>query len=883
MFQGCIMKQSSIKKLFRSGCPVANEKGAGGVLPLMFSTMGGVLFLFSFYNLTQFTAAKSAADQAARRAARCLSVSDSNESCRSIIPNNEQIFTEAEWFGYPRMEGPGDVQLDLYRYAGNVYREEYGANYNSYEVNTGSHIVNWNEKRVRPHRFVGLLNSYARLRADVTQKFINRNTGEVRSCTLTNAVEVPFGLDFTENVSYINTDWCAGINDSDWRRDPVCSNLDSGWTPLTHQEDFLTCVMNVPLPRQGEDPNTDQPWLLLGGEPTCRDVPDNARMNFEELNNFYDSRTNVQSSAAPGQINRAFPVTNGRQFMVVTVFSCNPQAFMERLRNGIRNSREIINHFTTYPSIEINHFLNAPGGDYQRNSNPDELNAFLYNSAPGMSFIAPQDWTYIEWYRHAGGATRKLTREICEWVPYEEAIEKWEEFLPFGHPENPLSHSPSPSGVELLGLPEYVFVDVPSCLQADPVPSEVTQYTCGNITIAGQHGSFNQCAGWDQTESERTRTYQLNLQEVVSLNSNPIWSSYETLPLDGFETRITPQWSTEMGSSIWNFSWSRDIFMGMQILNPGAVRPRAGYNPKSLPNDETVKRYRKNSESLNQINERKKALLLAIINKEGVGSANLSEVIDPFSIFEEIQMGEERVPIVGIWPFIAEDGAGLLPVPQPRPYVTDPSSKYDYNLDCQPTNYCGSTTQFQSIEEALRQYANPALPDVDLTDTSIDFYYSEQKDRTVTMAISELESGYYPACSQFKTSCDRAQRRGELTSLGTFSQIPGSCMRRDFLDCFPRYNASHSLPQYEISTNYNAARMLALGEVRRLMPGATFCGEGATQNCVNVNINEFGNEARVEVSFVAPITSPFREILSSNVITVRANKRELIEIERLRK
>jgi hypothetical protein len=877
------MKQcSGIKKFFQSGNPGANQKGAGGVLPLMFSTMGGVAFLFSFYNLTQFTAAKSAADQAARRAARCLSASDPAESCRSVILNNEQAFTEAEWFGYPRMEGPGEVQLDMYRYTGQVYQEEYGANYNSYEVNTGSPVVTWDEKRVRPHRFIGLLNSYARLRADVTQKFINRNTGVVRSCKLTNAVEVPFGLEFTDNLNYIHTDWCDGINESEWRRDPACASLDSGWTRVSYEEDFLTCVMSVPLPRPGEDPGVDQPWLLLGGEPTCRDVPDTVGMSFDELNHFYNSRTNVQSSAEPGQINRAFPVTNGRQFMVVTVLSCNPQAFMERLRGGIRNSKEIMDHFTTYPSIELDHFLNAPGGAFQRNSDPDEQNAFLYNSASGMSFIAPQDWTYIEWYRHAGGATRKLTREICEWLPYDEAIEKWEEFLPPGHPDNPLTYSPSPSGVDLLGLPEYVFVDVPSCLPSEPVPSELTQYPCQNVTIAGQPGPFNQCIGWEQKTSERTRAYQLNLQEVVSLNSDPAWSTYETLPLDGFETRITPSWSTEMSNSLWNFSWSGDSFMGMQILNPGAVRPRAGFNPKSLSRDETVKRYRRNSESVDQIHERKSALLSAIINREGVGSANLSEVIDPFSIFEEIQMGEERVPIVGVWPFIAEDEAGLVPVPQPRPYVVDPSSMYDFNLDCQPSNYCGVTAQFQSIEQALRQYGNPGLIDVDLTDTSIDFDYTEQKDVTVTMSINEVEGGYYPGCTQFKTSCGGAARRGDLTSLGTFTQIPEACVNGDFFDCYPRYHGTPSVQEYEISTDHNAARMLALGEVRRLMPGATFCGEGVSHNCVNVNINEFGKETSVEVSFIAPVTSPFREILSSNVITVSGNKRELIEIERLR-
>ncbi len=860
-----------------------NEKGSSGMLPLMFSTVGGALFLFSFYNLTQFTAAKSAADQAARRVARCLTASDAAESCRSVLVDTEQTFSEAEWFGYPLVDGPSEVQLDTYQYQGQVYRDVYGASYNSYEVSTANHNVEWAEKSVRPSRFIGLLNSYAVLRADVRGNFERPLPGggfETRSCTVYNRVEVPFGADFNLSTTYIDTAWCEGVNFR--AEDPACADMDASWVPSTDFARAFPCHMVLP------ERATPEPWLLLGGSPVCHTdandlatygVPSEVGLSYTELDNHY--RNFFGSGAVPGGVGRPFAVTNSRQFVVITVYSCNPEAFLSRVRSAIRNSDDLINYFTSYPSIDLPPFQSNQWGDFAANADPNYQNAFLYNSAGGMSYIASQDWTYLAWHRQTGNQWRSLTRKVCEWLPFDQARNTWEEFLPLGDPRNPFSHAPNPSGLDLMQLPELVFVDVPSCLSSEGVPLEQTRHMCGNMTIAGQPGSFSSCEGWNAKEAQRRSLFNQNLASVIAVNSNPSWTAFESLPTGGFVTVPLPRWSSVLSNGSRHFSWTADRFMGVPIVNPSAVQPRFGYNPKELSSEHYVRQYRKN-EGFDGGDERRDLLLQAVIAQEGAGYGNIHEVPDVSLLFQENKIQEEIVPVEGVWPFIQDGMGGALP--QPRPYVVS-QFPFDYNLDCNPTSGCysGGTPQFQNLDQALRFYANNAFGDVDLTNPEYIFDFTELRDRTITMPMSEVSSGAYPACTQFRSNCAASTNRGELISLGMYQSMPAICQSGEYVDCFPRYISSPETQQYTSQINHESARLLALAEVRRIMPGSVFCTDSISAGCVMVNIEEFGSEAKVDVSFIAPLTSPFTEILSADTITVNATKRELVEVERLKR
>jgi hypothetical protein len=158
----------------------------------MFSTLGGALFLFTFYNLTEYTAARSGAEQAARRAARCLSPSD--PECKSVVPNGVAGNPIATWFGYQPSFGPTSVTVDTFRYTGEVTEDLYGAEYNSYEVNTANHQLVWEEEEVRPQRYVGLLNSYANLMADVSIYVAPVSGGPEKVCRLNGVVNLPAGI-----------------------------------------------------------------------------------------------------------------------------------------------------------------------------------------------------------------------------------------------------------------------------------------------------------------------------------------------------------------------------------------------------------------------------------------------------------------------------------------------------------------------------------------------------------------------------------------------------------------------------------------------------------------------------------------------------------------
>jgi hypothetical protein len=864
-----------------------NEKGGSGLLPLLFSTIGGAAFLFSFYNLTQFTAAKSAADQAARRAARCLTATDPETACRSVIADPGQTFQETEWFGYPRIDGPSEVQVDTYRYSAQVYREQYGARYNSYEVNTANHNVEWDEKTVRPSRFIGLLNSYAVLRADLRGNFERQRsdgTYESRSCFVYDRVEVAFGTDFSSPETYVANEWCQGVN---FRvEDPACADMDSTWVPSSPERDF-PCRLVLPERDTMDPAMVSQPWLLLGGSPVCHtDANDLARygvtsrvgLNETELNAHY---LNIfGSEAAPGNVGRPFPITPGRQFVVITVYSCNPEQFLSRVRESVRSTEDLLTYFTTYPSIDIPFFQNIPGGDFVRNDDPRYTNAFLYNSAEGMSYIAPQDWTYLAWHRQTGEQWRTLTRKVCEWLPFEEAAETWEEFLPIGDPRNPFTYSPNPSGVDLMSLPELVFADVPECLQSERVPAEMTRHTCGNTRIAGQPGAFEFCDGWSEQEEQRHKSYESNLSSVLGSNADEAWSSFEKLPVDGFVTLISPRWSQELSNPVWEFSWTHDRYLGNVVTNVNAVRPRGGFNPKELPPDRYLSQYRRHDKGERR-NERRSALLEAIIAQEGAGYANLQEAGDISALFDDFKVSEETVQINGVWPFV-NDSAGVSQ-PQARPYF--PSGQaFDYNLDCNPVNTCssGGVPPFSTLEEALRFYANNALSDADLTDPSYAFEFNEVQDRTVTMNANQVSSAAFPPCTQFRSLCGSSGNRGQLESLGRHSSIPPVCRNGEYLDCSPRYETTPEPQRYTVETNRESARLLALAEVRKLMPGAVFCNSGVTSGCVRVDIGESGSEAQVDVAFIAPLTSPFTELFSARSITIRATKRELIESERLR-
>lgn len=846
---------------------ICSEKGASGILPLMFSTMGGMVFLLSFYNLTQFTAARSAADQAARRAARCLSTTDPDSACR-VINNTSERDTPATWFGYPSIDGPGLTQVELFQYSGDITADVYGANYSSYEILTGRPVVNWEEKKVKPLRLFGLLNSYAHLKGDAVFDVVN-GSGQRQSCRINNIVEVPLGVDFDEPGIYTNARWCSDVRDFDYRSDSSCSSLGNDW-----RIDRNTCTLTIPTPRSSSDPA----WLLLGGESACEGegfvpLPDEMDLDPGILEAHFNQK--YGSIARPGDKGRPYPITFDRQYVVINVYTCNPSEFFNRVNSGIMTNEQIKQYFVHQDSITEGRFLDLPFEDFKKNTDSDPQNAFLFSGNPNSNYIAKEDWTYIDWHRKdEDKIIRSISRKVCKWYTHDEAVRLLPEFASSGPGINPLEGQGYHSGVRYGALEEISFVDAPSCLQPEIVPQDETSYDCQNRTVSGQPGSFDACQGWAGVKRGREANFRLNVQSVIRENSNPAWENLlprNQFPISGFKTEIGEYWAGDIREALWDFSWAPDRYMGLPVSNPGAVRDRSGTNPKSLPPELAVRRYRQTNNNDENQREIRENLLQNIIQYEGAGTANLYDLGDPLSIVQVLELEPEVLEIENTWPF--------LPTPQPRPYISGEMSRgvFDYGLNCNPKEQCMGSPRFTDLEEALRTFANPVTP-VDLTNRLYEFNFTESPAGLLSMSIDEAQG--FPACTQFRTQCGEPQR-GSLTLIGSSIGVPFQCTNGQFLDCYPRYDDGAPIETIEHEVDIDAAKLVALGEIRRLIPGSGLCSDSLTSNCVHVDVRQIAKEVEVNVSFIAPLTTPFTEFFSANSITISTSKREVVETERL--
>ena len=839
----------------------SNEKGASGVLPLMFSTIGGAAFLFTFYNLTQYTAARSAADQAARRVSRCLTATDAECKVNAVNGFTNGGGTQ-QWYGYLPQTGPTTIQVDTYKYNAEVYATNYGANFNSYEILDGNAVLQHQEASIKPARFFGLLNSYQILKADLMINVRNNRTGGSKTCNLKEAVEFPagFNIDVTnpDPAFFYDDRWCNGHTSFDEmaRLDPNCSDVNNGsWELFRNANQNNTyCHLDVPPIANGYISSFQQ----LGGTPVCDGDKEAPYSEIPQGNQIYSEILKYFGSATqPGDTGRAHAVTGARQFVVVEVFSCNPTAFLEKLSNTIKTKDDLIKYFKSYPV----------SGLPQHQGNPDfnssaGNSAFVYSGAPGVSVLNIYDWTYFEWTRQANG-TRHLERKVCNWVSYDDAIKLYSEFRTG-------QASTYVQGAEFASsIPTLKFYDVPSCLNPD---KQTLDYICPNRTIAGQPGSFMDCNAWQSKKNSLENEYKANVEKAISLNSNQSWLEFEDLSKN-FSWEITPKYSQSYTSPAWNFSWSNNNLNGVAVINPGAVRDYQGLNPKTLPTSSNVKAYQMIDDSLDpMLNEK---LRNAIAQNQG------HAVDNNLAYSAQALGGPEPISISGVWPFLKDEQGN--PVTTVRPYVNENVNGrgFDYNLDCRPDDICGTSPTYSSMEQVLRTYASNVFTDVNLNNTAYKFSYQETLVGPQFLDPSVQQS--YPDCTQYRTLCQRGAGGGPRIDLGQSLTMPVSCRDGTYLNCYPEYVSTNvSTVNYQENVLLDIARNKALGEVRRIIPTANLCSDLSQPNCVVVDIQKVGKEMQVGVQFVAQLTTPFTEILNQNTLTVSSNKREIVETERLK-
>ncbi len=832
------------------------EKGAAGVLPLMVSTFSGTLFLFTFYNLTQYTAARSGAEQAARRAARCLSASDAE--CRDTVGNGLTDESQTQnWYGYLPTNGPTTIQVDKYTYNAQVFSSKFSASFNSYDVQTANPIVVHQEVRVKPTRFLGLLNSYQRLRADIEINVKNRVTNAEKSCFLKEAIELPAILDFNQPAIYFDPRWCAGhtslanlaltanncadVNDGNWE-------LNTG-----SSVNFSHCRLTLPAARSAGE----VPWTQLGGDPVCDGDPEapfaEIPQTEEDLNRGFESA--YGSRTEPGSTGRAYPVTGTRQFVVVEVFSCDPEGFLTKLKNEIKDKDDLKKYFATESKIDVAGFKGKPDFDGSGGES-----SFVFSGGKNSSFIAEQFWTYFEWSRNADGL-RHLERKVCNWVTFDQARSIYPEFSS-GNTDSYVSGSSYGNDI-----PTLTFYDAPSCLKPE---KQDVQFNCGNTTIFGQPGTLADCSGWSETESSLRSLYNLNLKKALAVNSDESWSSFENLPL-GFSSDIKARYSANNSNSRWNFSWSDSEYQGVSIVNPAAIRAHNGVNPKFLPAQFEVDVYQRVD---NQVDPNLEPRLKAAISQfQGHAGGPVSFKVIPKNNYRPIE-------ISAIWPFIKDENGSAYPVT--RPYINPEfnGSGFDYDLNCKPDNACEGSNHFETLEQLLRTHASGAIQGVDLRDPA--YLFTFQETLVGHEFVTPDSTLSFPACTQYKTLCQDGVGGGSPIFIGVGSVMPDSCRNGQFLNCYPEYSNSHVATQnYKSTFLEDIAKLKALSEVRRLIPNAELCEDMSVPNCVNVGIEQVGKVIQVGVNFTAPLTTPFKEILGQDTLIVTARKEEIIETDRL--
>ncbi len=877
--------------LNRSKRVTGHQRGSAS-LSLLFSTIGGAVFLFSFYNLTEYTAARSGAEQAARRAARCLSPSD--PECKTSSANGISGSVIADWYGYKASIGASSAIADVYRYTGSVSEERYSAEYSSYEVNTARHQVVWDEVEIRPSRFVGLLNSYANLKADITVYVQPTLGGAEKECRINGVVDLPAGIEF-DSSTYFDQRWCEGVvvggqlaPGSKIEQAAGCENITDGSWRLSAgaSRGNSYCALTIPKPRV----DGDSPWLLLGGEAVC-DNSDKApsediAQNFEELNQQYNSKG--FGNPQPGDNNlRPFPITPSRQFLVVETYSCNPSEVLENLSTNVKSSASLVANFAGSEMLDLPRFRNLPPQlreDFLSNKlDLQDQNSFIYEGLKGVNLIAEQDWTYFKWSREADGL-RRLDREVCLWLPWEEAVKKWPELA--GKYDSRVSkryretaegrlYYQSGNSIE-PEVDSKTFAKAPTCL--NPIPVAVEPFTCANREILGQAGSFKDCQGFNSKVENLEATYNSNLSLVSDSMKVSKQLNIEDF-LEGFSLKVEPRFGGTIVEPRWEFSWSSNSFRGKAILAPSSLRARNGINPKQLPMDLEVSQLKFRDAHIRD--STRLELLKNIQSNEGNVEGDVNgEPIEPVNI---MKVGESVLNVGGAWPFVADEEG--RPAPQVRPYVGSrgTGSVYDYDLDCKPEKECSGSPNFSSIDDALRYYANnsPSLAGKgDIVDPNIDIAFTEEYAGTVTMSIDQASG--FPSCTSFLTTCGNGAV-GVGVSLGKGSAAPIECATGKYVNCYPRYLQGEVGQQnYQTSTNYQLAKDKAVSEVQKLLPLAVECVDVNQPNCVTVNIEEADGEVLVEVDFVAPLSYPFNTVLGTETLLVRGSSRELLESARFR-
>jgi hypothetical protein len=118
------------------------------ILPLVISTVGGVLFTMLFVNLVHYVGATNMVEQAARQVSRCLTATDANCVDYNFSPNA----TDFSWYGHTTDAVVAD-EFDRYNYRAALTQLDWSVHYQTYLQHEIEPILNFPSNTVNVYEF----------------------------------------------------------------------------------------------------------------------------------------------------------------------------------------------------------------------------------------------------------------------------------------------------------------------------------------------------------------------------------------------------------------------------------------------------------------------------------------------------------------------------------------------------------------------------------------------------------------------------------------------------------------------------------------------------------------------------------------------------------
>ena len=387
--------------------------------------MSVTVIVFGFvsvsWDLSRYFVAKNAVQAASEASARCLL--SGGGACEDSGALREADST-LPWYGYP---AENEIEVSLYTKSLEVSIQggAYQAEIPVYLQNRERRNLELTKSIVPVTSYLGVLSSWAILRADIGISLRNIDSGEELVCVARDRVEVPWGIDFSLAETYFDERWCADI---DFREvvesDPNCASLgDFSRYEVSPRSEWGASACRLMLAGGPESiaatNRVENPWLLLSGEAVC----DDELAGYQEASVLATSPIfSIPSSAPwgtslPGERGRPYPISFERQYIKLEVPSCDPVSTLAELnasyllRGGDEAERlRLLENFSEELGLEesLEGILNNSNGFFSSSSSSTQIFSSLYS------------WTYLIWHRVLGidaERTITLSRKICEWLP----------------------------------------------------------------------------------------------------------------------------------------------------------------------------------------------------------------------------------------------------------------------------------------------------------------------------------------------------------------------------------------------------------------------------------------------------------------------------------